>query len=92
MQEIIIYIIGLACLINLWCLSEPTIYLRWILGFRIDSKFKVIRIVTQMLECAMCSGTWFALIIFYFKIGFEFETIIYASISAVLAEIIYKRI
>lgn len=77
-------IVAMACVGVLWICSEPTIRLRnFILG-------KHQGIFRRLLECAMCSTWWIYLI--YTFICFGYLDILGASVSAVLAELIYKKL
>lgn len=77
-------IIGLACIGVLWICSEPTIRLRnWILG-------KHQGIWRRLLECAMCSTFYIALL--YKLICFQEFDLLFAATCSVLGEIICKKL
>jgi len=80
----LITIIGIACIGVLYINSEPTIRLRnWILG-------KHQGIFRRLLECAMCSTFYIALL--YNLIWLQNLDIFTVCISAVLAELISQKL
>jgi hypothetical protein len=77
-------IIGLACIGVLFICSEPTIRLRnWILG-------KHQGIWRRLLECAMCSTFYIAIL--YKFIWFQEFDLLFAATCSVLAEIITQKL
>lgn len=79
----LLYIIGMACLTNLWINSEPTIKFR-------EIYFKKNTFIKRLLECALCSGFWFFLL--YMLIFHQTFAIFGAAISSVLAEFINRKL
>ena len=77
-MELLISILGAACITNLWINSEPTMKLReWIF----KDKNNMLR---RLLDCAMCSGAWIGL-------GIT-QNVLHAAIIAIVAEVISRQL
>lgn len=83
-MEVIYNIIGIAAVGVLWINSEPTIRLR---GFLFKNKFNWL---TRLLECGMCST--FHIYFWWQLLMFSNIDIIGASVSAVIAELVNRKL
>jgi hypothetical protein len=80
-------IIGIACIGVLWIYSEPTIRFRnWLLKSH-DGIWR------RLLECAMCSTFWIAVIyqLVFGSWSIQFD-LLFAAMAAVLAELLCKKL
>lgn len=92
MQTTIYTILGAAAITALWINSLPTIELRSLLGFRKKNRNWFLVYMTEMLNCAMCSGFWIGLATAIAKGFTGLDVFLIAALTSVVAELLDRKI
>ena len=83
MQDLILQIAIYGSIANLLVVSEPANFIKSRLKISPKSRFLLMRILAQILNCALCSGFWVGLLIS--------QDFYVACLSSVCAAFIFKQ-